>query len=99
DAYWVAEISDGILQRETAMLLRSDAVRSRIHRLVFSASDALGAIGGLTVLRDQFGLVPDAISGRLTGSPLMVRELRANTDIPIFDNRAEDVGPLRQILL
>ncbi len=99
DAYWVVEISDGILQRETAILLRSDVVRSRIHRLVFSVSDALGAIGGLAVLRDQFGLVPDALSGRLTGSPLMIRELRAHTDIPVFDNRADDLAALRRVLV
>ena len=98
-AFWVVEFSDGILQRETAMLLRSDAVRSRIHRLIFSASDALGAIGGSRVLADEFGLVPDALSGRLTAAPLLVRELRAATDIPVFDNMAVDVEALRRILV
>ena len=42
--YWVVEIADGILQRETVCLLASDRVRSRIHRLLFAAGDAMGAI-------------------------------------------------------
>ena len=33
------------MQRETAMLLKNEYVRKRIHRLVFSASDAAGVIG------------------------------------------------------
>ena len=90
--YWVAELADGVLQRETAMLLRSDAVRSRIHRLILSASDACGAIGGLQVLRDQFGLVPDAISGFCSSSPLGMRELHACTELPTYNNVDRDLG-------
>ena len=60
---WVVELADGVLQSETAMLLASPEVQSRIHRLVFCAGDALGCIGGLKVLQDRFGLVPHAISG------------------------------------
>jgi hypothetical protein len=86
----VIEISDGILQRETAMLLRCEALRSRMHRLVFSATDALGAFGGIQVLRDQFGLVPDALSGTMTSSPLAVQELESITSIPVFDNLRRD---------
>lgn len=97
--YWVVEIADGILQRETAMLLRDDYVRSRIHRLVFSASDAFGAIGGLRILREEFGLEPDAISGRCSSSPLMIRELREWTRIPVFDNRTRDLRALSEILV
>jgi hypothetical protein len=37
--YWVVEIADGVLQRETNMLLKSEDVRSRIHRLVFAAHE------------------------------------------------------------
>jgi hypothetical protein len=57
------------------MLLKNEYVRARIHRLIFSASDAFGAIGGLTVVDKEFDLNPDAISGRCTSSPLMIREL------------------------
>jgi len=97
--YWVVEIADGILQRETAMLLAADTVRSRIHRLLFCAGDAFGAIGGLQVLEERFGLVPDAISGVCSSSPLSVRELREFTDVPVFNNVQRDLKQLSEILL
>lgn len=97
--FWVVEIADGILQRETALLLRSEAVTSRIHKLVFCATDAFGAIGGLQVLRERFGLTPDAISGVCSSSPLSVRELREFTDIPVFNNIQRDLEQLTDILL
>jgi len=97
--YWVVEIADGILQRETAMLLRSEELRCRIHKLVFSAHDTFGAIGGLDVLRKTFDMVPDAISGVCSSSPLGVRELEAYTEIPIFNNIRGDLNELASILL
>ena len=97
--FWVVEFADGILQRETAMLLRDPRVRSRIHRLVFSASDAFGAIGGLRILREEFDLEPDAISGRCSSSPLMIQELREWTKVPVFDNRTRDLRALSEILI
>lgn len=97
--YWVVEFADGIMQRETAMLLRNEYIRSRIHRLVFSANDAFGAIGGIRILKDEFGLTPDAVSGRCTSSPLMIRELRERTDIPVYNNVIPDLKKLSEILL
>lgn len=97
--YWVVEFADGILQRETALLLKNDYVRSRIHRLIFSATDAFGAIGGIRVLNEEFGLRPDAISGRCSSSPLMVRELGGHTDIPVYNNMVRHLKPLSEILL
>ena len=97
--YWVVEFADGILQRETAMLLRNEYVRSRIHKTIFSATDAFGAIGGLSVLQNEFGIEPDAISGRCTSSPLMIRELRERTSIPIYNNVMRDLNQLSEILI
>jgi hypothetical protein len=97
--YWVVEIADGVLQRETAILLKSPDVRSRIHRLVFAAHGSLGAIGGVQILKDQFGLVPDAISGVCSGSPLAIQELSAFTNIPVFNNREWNLTQLSELLL
>lgn len=97
--YWVVELADGVLQRETAMLLASEDVRSRIHRLVFAAYDAFGAVGGIDVLKNRFGLIPDAISGRCSGSPLALRELGEFTKIPVFNNLEWDLEQLSEILL
>lgn len=84
--YWVVEFADGINQRETAMLLNHPDVRERIHKLIFCAADSFGAIGGLEVLRSKFGLVPDAISGVCSSSPLHIKELSEYTDIPVFNS-------------
>lgn len=99
DGFWVVELADGILQRETAMLLQSPRLQSRINRMVLSAADALGALGGLHVLREQFGLVPDAVSGRISSSPLALRELQDQVDIPVFRNAQPDIAQLGIILL
>jgi hypothetical protein len=97
--YWVVEFADGIMQRETAALLKDEWVRSRIYRLVFSAVDAFGAIGGIRVLEEEFGLRPDAISGRCTSSPLVIRELQAKTKVPVFDNMTRNLKQLSELLL
>jgi hypothetical protein len=95
--YWVVEFADGVIQRETAMLLNEPEVRNRIHKLIFCANDAFGAIGGLNVL-DSMGLKPDALSGVCTSSPLGVRELSSFTDIPIFNSIDTDANYLVEIL-
>jgi len=95
--YWVVEFADGIIQRETAMLLNEPEVRKRIHKLIFCANDAFGAIGGLNVL-NSMGLKPHALSGVCTSSPLAVRELSSFTDIPIFNSISTDVDSLVELL-
>ncbi len=98
DNFWVVEFADGINQRETAMLLQHPDVRSRIHKLIFCAADSFGAIGGLQVLRDTFDLVPDAISGVCSSSPLHIKELSAYTDIPVFNSLNINSNELHSLL-
>jgi hypothetical protein len=87
------------MQRETAMLLNAPQVRERIDKLVFCASDAFGAIGGLRVLAQEFNLVPDLLSGVCSSSPLLIRELSKFTDIPVFNSAEVDVSALSRILI
>lgn len=89
--FWVVEIADGILQRETAMLLGSKEVQSRIHKLVFAAYDSMGAIGGVKVLKELYGLTPDAISGVCSSSPLGLEEMKRFCNIPVFNNMNWDL--------
>ena len=49
--------------------------------------------------REQFGLVPDAISGVITSSPLAVSELRAVIEIPVFDNVRRDKKEIAGMLM
>lgn len=96
--FWVVEFADGIIQRETAMLLETEDVRSRLHRLILCACDAFGAIGGLNVLNDRYKLKPDAISGICSSSPLHVQELSAFTDIPVFNSIEADLKQLSELI-
>jgi hypothetical protein len=97
--FWVVEFADGIIQRETAILLSSTEVTSRIHKLVFCAKDAFGAIGGLDILNQRFGLVPDVLSGLCSCSPLHIRELTEFTNIPVFNSAEPEISKLADALL
>ncbi len=97
--FWVVEFADGIIQRETSMLLRSETVRSRIHRFVFCANDAFGAIGGLKVLKKKFDLAPHAISGVCSSSPSHIRELAEFTTIPVFNSANPDPKQMSDLLV
>ncbi|MBI4706272.1 MAG: hypothetical protein HY744_34680 [Deltaproteobacteria bacterium] len=97
--FWVVELADGVGQRETAMLLESEQVRSRIHRLIFCAADALGARGGLQTLGERFGLTPHALSGLCCCSPLHLRELRELTALPAFNSAEVSPPELAPLLL
>lgn len=86
--YWVVEFADGISQRETAMLLRHPMVRDRIDKLIFCAADTFGAIGGVEMLRDDFKLEPDVISGVCTSSPMFMEEIKNYLNVPVMNNTA-----------
>ncbi|MBU0756150.1 MAG: hypothetical protein KJ645_13490 [Planctomycetes bacterium] len=88
--YLVLEFADGVFQRETAMLLHHQEVRSRIYKLVFCAADSVGVAGGLDVLKNSFDLVPDAVSGRCSSSPMTIREIEIFSKIPILRSMKRD---------
>lgn len=89
--YWVVEFADGILQRETAMLLENKDIQKRIHKLVFCSRDALGIIGGVNILKDKFNLTPDILSGLFSSSPLAIKESKEYINLPIMDSSCK--GP------
>ena len=96
--YWVVELADGIIQRETEFLLNSGEVKSRNNKLIFCSVDAFGMIGGLRILKEKFGLIPDALSGRCLSSPLYIRELSEFTEIPLFNSADESFDQFTKIL-
>ena len=96
--YLVIEFADGIFQRETAMLLKMPEVRARIHKLIFCASDSSAVFGGIQVLKDQFDLVPDAISGLCSSSPLAIREFQTFSDLPVLKSMEKDASTIFEII-
>lgn len=79
----IVEIADGVLQKETAALLSSPALREAIDGVLFAAGDALSAMGGYTWLRDH-GHRVIGVSGLVSASPLASREATAGMGIPIL---------------
>jgi len=93
----VLELADGIIQRETAMLLRSPAFASRVDAVILAAGDALGAEAALARLR-SLGLPVVATSGRTSASPLLVAETVSLTRLPCLTREALEGGSLLELL-
>ena len=98
DNYLILEFADGVLQRETAMLLGHPDVQQRLHKLILCASDAAGIIGGLKILKESFNLTPDAISGLCSSSPLAIREISTLTDIPVVKSMEKNYKAICNII-
>jgi hypothetical protein len=96
--YLVVEFADGIFQRETAMLLKSPDVRKRISKLIFCAPDSTAVFGGIRVLKEEFDLEPNAISGLCSSSPLAMREIEGFTDLPIIQSMEKDFRKIFSII-
>jgi len=95
----IIEIADGLFERETKMLLRNETFCSTVGGVVFSAGDSLSAISGIQIL-NKWGICPTMISGLFTASPLMIKEVRENTSLPVFtiDDLAYGKEPARLFL-
>lgn len=78
----VVEVADGLLQQETAALVRSPTFRQLTDAVVFCAGDALGAAAGVERLRVD-GHHVLAVSGKLTAAPLAVAEAQQATGLPV----------------
>ncbi len=80
----LVEIADGAYQVETARLLDDPVFTRYVDQVIFTAGEALSAVAGVELLRHH-DLRVAAVSGRLTSSPLAVREARTALDVPVID--------------
>jgi len=81
--YVVIEIADGILQRETEMLLKHPAFMQQIDHIIFSAADSMGILSGVNLL-EKMNARPFAVSGLFTTAPLLIDEVRKRIEQPIM---------------
>jgi hypothetical protein len=94
----VLEVADGLCQEETAALVASATFAQRVDAVVFAATDAMGAAGGVHAL-GALGLPVAAVSGVLTASPLAMRETRQLTGMPVLDLEAlEDPQRVTEVM-
>lgn len=91
-AEWIVmEIADGLLQKETAALLQHRAFVEAVDAWVFAAGDPLSAVAGVRLLRG-WGIEPVAVSGRVTMSPLAVKEAESACGLPCLTANAVQEG-------
>lgn len=79
----VVEIADGLLQSETARLIRSNVFKRSIDSVVLACGDALGAVAARQIIEAE-GLPLAGIAGRVTASELGAREAREATQVPVL---------------
>jgi hypothetical protein len=79
----VMEVADGLLQRETAGLIADPWFARLISGLVFACGDAVAAMGGVAHLA-RLGLVPDALTGLVSCSPMASNEAQAATGLSVL---------------
>jgi hypothetical protein len=83
----VIEIADGVLQQETAALLRSAPFARVTGGIVLAARDSMGANAGVDWMANLSTPVL-ALSGVMTAAPLQCTEAAEATGLPIHDREA-----------
>jgi hypothetical protein len=82
----VLEIADGVLQVETAALLKSAVFAATVDGVIFASGDAMGAMAGENWLRrNRLPLI--ALSGIVSSSPLQSQEATKSTGLPVLDRQ------------
>ena len=78
------ELADGLLQPETAALMRSARVRALVDGMLYASVDALVAAHGRALI-EQCGHRLLGLTGLLASSPLLVREAQQATNLPVYE--------------
>ncbi|MCF6169329.1 hypothetical protein [Lutibacter sp.] len=79
----VIEIADGLLQKETKALINHKPFMQLIDYTILSCADSLSVASGIDIL-SKINYKPNLVTGLFTASPLMVKEVKENFDIPVF---------------
>ncbi len=78
----ILELADGLFFSETADLVETPAFADLVDDVVVAASDAMGAEAGVRRLAAN-EMIPIALAGRMTSSPLAVREANRVLETPV----------------
>ncbi|MCG8450995.1 MAG: hypothetical protein MI725_15615 [Pirellulales bacterium] len=84
----VIELADGVLQRETAMLLADPEVRENVVGVVLAAPCSLSALAGVDEI-ERLGQEVLGVSGIITNAPLFVREFNNRSSTPVFSSTGD----------
>ncbi|NIN76698.1 MAG: DUF1611 domain-containing protein [Planctomycetales bacterium] len=92
----VMEIADGVLQRETELLLSDPSVQRYVRGVVLAAPCSASALFGAEQIR-RHGLEVIAVSGIISNSPLFMREFSQQSDLPLASS-VGDAAELAQLV-
>ncbi len=96
--YIVIEVADGLLQRETNMLLFYPGFMNTIDHVILSCGDSMGVPFGLELLTG-IGHRPFALSGLFTASPLLRMEVEQCCQVPVLSlSDMQEVERLETVL-
>jgi hypothetical protein len=85
----VMEIADGILQRETSLLLSEPLIKKSTKGILLTADSAPAALYAVNYLkRLRYNII--AVSGVMTSSPLYIREFQMKSDVPIISSASKE---------
>ena len=85
----VMEIADGLLQRETSLLLSEPLIKKSTKGILLTADSAPAALYAVNYLkRLRYNII--AVSGVMTSSPLYIREFRMKSDVPIISSASKE---------
>jgi hypothetical protein len=81
----IMEVADGVLQRETNLLLYEPSIRQSVKGVVVTADSAPAALYVVEYLKKMaYNIL--VVTGAITSSPLYVKEFQRNSDIPIISS-------------
>lgn len=78
----VMEIADGILQRETAILLSDPSIKRMVKGVLLTSESAPSALYAVENLK-KLGYNVIAVSGKMTSSPLSVKEFTEHCKVQV----------------
>jgi hypothetical protein len=89
----IYEIADGIVQRETAMMLSDSSFRAQIDGVTFAGCDALSCEAGVRRLQG-LGYTVLGTAGMVANSPLGIAEVEASCGVKCYDGASILAGAL-----
>ena len=92
----VAEIADGILQRETQLLLQANISKITNLGVILTAPCACSALALVERVK-KFNYSPIAVTGLITNSPLFIDEFAAYDKTPVLNTKTDQNLFLKEI--
>lgn len=87
----VFELGDGLLGAYGVQAILLDPeIRAALSAVVLCANDPVAAWGGVTLLRDRFGIEPAAVTGRATDNTVGSDMIREQLEVPAFNALTEE---------